>query len=64
MRLILHLRKLQVFALFLFLKLHLTTFQVVPILPPSLKQQVQQLRHYRRKKKLILGRSLEASLVV
>jgi hypothetical protein len=68
--LILYLHKLQVFALFLFLELHLTSLQlqVVPTLPPSLKQQVQQLRvqlhtHRRRKRKLMSGRSLEVWLV-
>ena len=62
---ILYLRKLQVFALFLFPELHLILLQlqVVPTLAPSLKQQVQQLRvqlhtHRRRNRKLMSGRSL------
>ena len=65
MVLVLYLRKLQVFALFLFLELRLTSLQLqaVPTLPPSLKQQIQQLRvqlhtHRRRKRKPMSGRSL------
>jgi len=61
---------LQVFALFLYPELHLTSLQlqVVLTLPPSLKQQVQKLRvqphtHRRRKRKLTSGRSLEVWLV-
>ena len=70
MTLVLYLRKLQVFALFLYLELHLTSLQlqVVPTLPPSLKQQIQQPRvqlhtHRRRTRPLIQGRLLEVLLV-